>query len=308
MNHAAARTELEAQPRRQAAAFFSNMEGRFSGLARGLDGIPSSTEGIAANRKRLEAMLKKSEAAITAHREQIKANQHLEKHVGDDWRFLIFNAYHHGHLLARRLGGVQNGLITGLHDNSPDAISEARNHAEHGRRTCAAFRKLFTNRPAVGRVDLRGLVEDVARSFSQSHFDSANITISGPRKVVVSGDPDLLYLATYNLFRNAVNASEESRIGIHIANHRGRATVTIRDSGRGLTDYHKHIFSDDLEQLRQEVLDYLREDRVPKAGVGILSTRHILESMGGKAEIAATGPAGTTLKITLPTAQRTERL
>lgn len=292
------------EPSGRAADFFGKLYGGFKTIHRQMQALGESKNGKQQAAKRPSQRVRKF---IGWRRQFYVEQEHLEKEALRDWRFLIFNPYHHGHLLTRRIGGVSQALDMFLRSGDEAFLKEALVHARHSTAVSLAFRKLFDGSAKPKNVDLPQLLTQVGESFSQSHFDHAAMRVHKPRaKLVAMIDPELAYLAFYNLFRNAVNAAEENpRIAVSFSRRNGSNVVTITDNGSGLGEYHSRILSMPLDELFAENASSIRRKKIPCAGIGILSTRRIVEDAGGKLIIKKTGPSGTAFEVELPAGKQT---
>jgi signal transduction histidine kinase len=100
-----------------------------------------------------------------------------------------------------------------------------------------------------------------------------------------------------NLIFNATQAMPDGgaisvTLGTEDRNGAGYATVDIADTGGGIP-----------EAIRERVFDSFLTGRPDGTGLGLAIAKRILVSHHGDIQLVATGPAGTTMRITLPLAR-----
>ena len=156
-----------------------------------------------------------------------------------------------------------------------------------------------SNRPfnALSAFHGETLIEPLLMMF-KGPFSGKGLTITAEieREATIISDRPLLMRALANLISNSHRhtLAGGARIVLRIA--AGQAIIEIADTGTGMP-----------ESL---VRDLMCNDpaRLPTGGnsdgtgSGFRSARRIIEGLGGSLVIAASGPAGTTLRITLPCA------
>ena len=113
-----------------------------------------------------------------------------------------------------------------------------------------------------------------------------------PDPYPVWADPARLRQVFVNLFDNAIKYSEPGGT-IFLTLRRGPDTVSasIRDQGRG-------IAPDDLEKVKQKF--FKAKNSVRGSGIGLAVVDEIVQTLGGRFEIASTLGQGTTVTVTLP--------
>ena len=130
------------------------------------------------------------------------------------------------------------------------------------------------------RLQLIGLVaglDSLRREFSPPHLSIA----FGHRSVPEGIDQDIvlcLFRVTQEALGNAVKHSDARHVWIDLTGEPPGVALTITDDGKGFDG-----------------------DAVPNAGLGLISMRERVESVGGVLEIHATPGDGTRLRVTVPT-------
>lgn len=119
------------------------------------------------------------------------------------------------------------------------------------------------------------------------------IRYRSPRSVAVQADPVALRRAIANLVDNAAKYSE-GPIEISVEVDGSQARIAISDRGRG-------IAPEDLERI----FDPLERGRLSNpddggTGIGLASTKALIERQGGEVLLCSTVGQGTTVTITLP--------
>ena len=111
----------------------------------------------------------------------------------------------------------------------------------------------------------------------------------------VRAKEDSLVQVVLNLGLNALDAMPEGGVlGFEVDNSDGRATLRVRDSGRGVND-----------AARAHMFEPFFTTKVPGrgTGLGLFVSRGIIEKMGGELVLEATGPDGTLFCVSLPLAK-----
>ena len=116
-----------------------------------------------------------------------------------------------------------------------------------------------------------------------------------PAADAVVTDPDCLGVALVNLLTNAREANGDARAAprrpvslVTTAVTPGDVRIVVSDAGPGISaDALRHVFEPFFTTKRTGT------------GIGLAITRNIIESLGGRIEIAST-PAGTAASVTLP--------
>jgi two-component system OmpR family sensor kinase len=142
-------------------------------------------------------------------------------------------------------------------------------------------------------VDLAVLAAD-ACSDAVAVDPDRPITLDAPRPVTVAGVPDQLRQAIANLVSNALTHTPAGTpIEVSARSDAGRAVVTVRDHGAGLSD----------EALLHSFDRFWQADpsRIgPKSGLGLSIVQAIAESHHGTAAVRNHPDGGAEFTIDLP--------
>ena len=154
------------------------------------------------------------------------------------------------------------------------------------------------------RLDLRSAVQSAIET-TQPLIDAAAhvLKINAPTSPIwVHADFTRLAQAFANLLNNAVKYTERGgQISIGLGSEADAATVTVRDSGIGMSrDTMAHIF--DMFRQSDESLDRARGG----LGIGLTLAKRLVELHGGTIEAHSEGPGlGSSFLIRLPLAAQT---
>ena len=113
----------------------------------------------------------------------------------------------------------------------------------------------------------------------------------------VAGDPERLQQVVWNLLTNAVKFTPPGgAVNVRLTHDHGKATVTVSDTGRGITPaFLPHIF----ERFRQADSRFSREHG--GLGLGLAIAREIVETHGGIIDASSPGEGrGATFSVSLP--------
>lgn len=144
------------------------------------------------------------------------------------------------------------------------------------------------------------LLEPLLMMF-KAPFAGKGLTLAAEsnRDVTIISDRPLLMRALANLLSNSHRHTLAGGARMMLGIDGGAAVITIADTGTGIPDaVARELLRADPPRLRAG-------DSSAGTGSGFRSARRIIEGLGGTLTIPSTGPAGTTLRISLPCAHRT---
>jgi signal transduction histidine kinase len=147
-------------------------------------------------------------------------------------------------------------------------------------------------------VDLSGLVNQVVETSRQLAANKQQtLALTAPAPLTVLADHDRLWEAIDNLVNNAVKYTPAGgRIELSVARDGSKATITVRDSGRGLSP-------EDLSRVfgRFQRLSAKPTGGESSTGLGLSIVKHIVDLHGGAVAADSAGPnQGASFTISLP--------
>lgn len=152
-------------------------------------------------------------------------------------------------------------------------------------------------------VDLPGLAKDVATHLGVlAEEKGQTIAIEGTGELRCCGDRVVLRQALINLVHNAIKFSpERGRVRICLAHLSERAIVEVIDEGPGVPE-------SVLPRLFERFSRGSASGEVGGVGLGLSIARRWVEANRGSLTLAATGPDGTTFRISLPALAPAQRV
>jgi signal transduction histidine kinase/ActR/RegA family two-component response regulator len=121
---------------------------------------------------------------------------------------------------------------------------------------------------------------------------------------VANADPDRLQQVVWNLMSNACKFTPEGgRIDVRLRANRTHATITVADTGVGISsDFLPHVF----DRFRQAEQGFTRSHG--GLGLGLAIVKQLVEMHGGEATASSEGPGkGATFDVRLPLARTIPR-
>ncbi len=158
-------------------------------------------------------------------------------------------------------------------------------------------RRLVRKQPALAeRVDASAVVSEVL-AFTRTRLRHAGITVSYDHDTVprVVTDPVQLHQAILNLVLNAIEAMEgepaghERRLALRVSPEAGGVAIRVADTGPG---------ADDASLARMTRTFHTTKAR--GTGLGLLVTRSLVETHGGRLSLARNAGRGLAFTIHLP--------
>lgn len=156
--------------------------------------------------------------------------------------------------------------------------SQTLDYAGHGE---AAFN------PA--RFPLRPLVEEIRAGLEANRDAGIAVIADIDETFEVLGDRDQVFRILNNLFRNATEAGAK-RIAVAARNNGGVVQIEVSDNGPGLPPRARDNLFRPFEGSA----------RAGGTGLGLAIARELARVHGGDLTLAATGPDGTTFRLSLP--------
>src|SRR5918912_2479833 len=257
---------------------------------------------IIAQRKRAEAgraqaLLREQEARRQAE-QAVRVRDHFLAAASHDLRTPLATIVSRTGLLQGRLGR-KHALPAEWLANQLDAMGDAAQAIIAAVEGITDAARLQMGRELVLRVeavDLSALVHTVVRTFNEASAWSgtAPVEASISEGVLVEGDRARLRRVVENLVGNAVKYSPDGTpVRVEVRATEEGVVLAVRDWGVGIADDEVlHIFS--LFYRASTAGD------VPGAGIGLASTKTIVEQHGGQISVESALGVGTTVIVVLP--------
>lgn len=147
-------------------------------------------------------------------------------------------------------------------------------------------------------VSVAALVTDVADAVRDAYGRDVVVALpSAPWPLPdVTGDPDLLFVALFNVVANAAKYSAaDDVIEIRGDETRGVVVLDVADTGRGIP-------ADELDGVFDELARASNARDRAGSGLGLALVRTIVERHGGEVAITSREGDGTRVRLTLPAA------
>lgn len=195
---------------------------------------------------------------------------------------------------AGELGPEQDHMLGIVERNSERLLALIEDLLTLSRVESGAFRTSLVS------VDMAAVVRTAADALApQAAAASVELVIDLSDAVpAVRGDPTQLERVLLNLLSNAIKFSESGgRVELRLSAIPTEVSVTVQDHGIGIpeaeqTDLFTRFFRSSSAQDRA----------IPGTGLGLVIVQSIVEHHGGTIELTSTPGAGTTVHLTLPTA------
>lgn len=140
-------------------------------------------------------------------------------------------------------------------------------------------------------TDLVALADGVVSSFdTQDHA----VEVVGPRTLVAHVDPVRLEQVLTDLVDNALKYSRPGdRVSVTLGTEDGRAVIGVEDEGPG-------VAGEDRERIFHPFFRASPREGVSGMGLGLYTSRQIVEQHGGTLDADFTEGAGTKMIVTIP--------
>lgn len=145
-------------------------------------------------------------------------------------------------------------------------------------------------------LNLNVLVKEIVANLNFLIEIKANkISYDMPEEIMISADKKMLDLALTNIIDNALKYSPKGTIKISLNKRGNQADLVVEDSGIGIeTVDQKYIFQKFFRGKNALLVE-------PNgSGIGLYSTKKIIEMHGGEIEISSVFEQGTKVEILLP--------
>ena len=145
-------------------------------------------------------------------------------------------------------------------------------------------------------VNIRALITEVTKLFSETkntHF-SVIINKSVPENIFV--DPIRLKQILINLLSNAFKFTAQGEIGLTISTKNSTLTITVSDTGIGISEKEQKTIFEKFSQGRQ------RQDiAIRGTGIGLAIVKELAKLMGGEVSLKSEIGKGSSFVVTVAT-------
>jgi signal transduction histidine kinase len=150
---------------------------------------------------------------------------------------------------------------------------------------------------ALQRADLSEVVDAAVGSFGRTVLATgAHLDVETEARLRGEIDEEAIAIAVSNLLENAVKyGGDPPRIEVRLFLRDGNAVIEVGDNGRGIPEEDSAMIFNRFFRGGDELTRTTRG-----TGLGLYLVQQIVEAHRGRVEIAATGPSGTTFRISLP--------
>jgi len=245
---------------------------------------------------RIAAMVEETSRVMARDRRRLAALQNLSA-----WQEA---ARRHAHEMRTPLTGARlelarlRDLLEGVEAAHTDAILEAARGAENELERLGRFATQFTSfarlpRPRLEPCDLAVLVAEFGTTYRDA-WPGVSLRVQADSPALASIDRDMLRQVLVNLCDNSVFAfaGRSGNINLTVGSSRNAVTLDVADDGPGIDPSVRGRLFEPYATTRG-----LGEGM----GLGLAISKKILLDHGGDLELAATSPAGSTFRLTLPT-------
>jgi signal transduction histidine kinase len=148
--------------------------------------------------------------------------------------------------------------------------------------------------PRLAPVELWPLLDEVARVVEGP--PGVEIVVACPPALAVQADSDLLLEIVANLTANAASHTTEGRIALSAAAAERSVVIEVQDTGSG-------IAAADQEHLFERFYRPGGRD-TSRFGLGLAIVREAVVALGGEISLESAKGRGTTVRVTLPAAEK----
>ena len=221
-------------------------------------------------------------------------------------REFVTNAAHELRTPLAAIGGAVEVLQSGAKD---DPVERDR-FLGHIERECARLTRLGramlvlaraqtgSEAPRLGRVPLRGLLDEVAASLRP--FDGVTVQVDCADDLDALSDRDLLEQVLVNLAANAARHTDSGSIVLAARpNGPHELAIELRDTGTGISREHRDRIFDRFYRGGNRDGDGF--------GLGLAIVRASVEALGGSVEIESEPDSGTTARVVILSAVKNGR-
>jgi len=210
------------------------------------------------------------------------------------------------HQLRNLLAGARWSIEIATKDKdcpNKEILTEGLNKIVHSIDIVGEILKLSNNDLVGEEIELKKdnfiLNDLVKKIISNLNFliqeKGTTITCEEKGSFEINGDEKMLGMVLTNVFDNALRYSPKGKVFISLEKEDSFVKITVKDTGIGIS-------SSDLEHIFQKFFrgENAKEIDPNETGVGLYTTKKIVEMFGGKIAISSVLNKGTTVEISLP--------
>ncbi len=223
---------------------------------------------------------------VLRQRERLASLGSAVAKVSHDLRNILTSAQ----LFADRIESSEDPVVARMAPKLMGSIGRAVNLCE----STLAFGKAEEPPPALDRVMLHSVVQEVVESERLAASDHVTFSDDVPPNMFVRADPEQLYRVLSNLVRNARQAIDaagrDGSISMEAEETEHAWCITVSDTGPGLPPKaQEHLFQPFQGGIRKG-----------GSGLGLAIAAELVRGHGGALNLKATGENGTVFEIILP--------
>ena len=148
-------------------------------------------------------------------------------------------------------------------------------------------------------VDLSHLARTAAQNCALSVARIADLHLNIKDHIEVTADSKQLHAAIYNILDNAFRYSEVGKpVELELSTEKRQAILTITDHGRGMSQEQQKTVASRQEQLENN--RQATPEQLTNIGLGLHTSKLIIERFGGKLSLFSRAHVGTKVTIALP--------
>ncbi len=145
------------------------------------------------------------------------------------------------------------------------------------------------------RIDLRATATDVVSRYGPEELERIRQRLPDA-PVYVDADPLRIQQVAENLVSNGLKYGAGGLVDVEVAEAAGQAILRVRDRGIGVPEA-------DRAQLFLAFFRTSNTANIGGTGLGLFISRRIAELHGGRVDLEASGPEGSTFALILPLAE-----
>ena len=167
----------------------------------------------------------------------------------------------------------------------------------------ALLRFCRAGKPSDAAADLDTAVTTILLEASQA-ADAAHVVLDRhiEKEVRVACAPQLLQSIAQNIVSNAVKytaGTAAAHVSVRVAREGSMGVLEVKDNGRGMSPH-------SLQNLYQPFFRGTEAPTLPGTGLGLATTKRLVDAHGGTIEIQSAEGRGTSVRVQLPLAKVTD--